>query len=176
MRAVWDYRRTLLYASVALSVFIFLGVWAYKNEWLIHRGNAPQAVEHPSVVHQQLVPTNLEQVRAWFGPWHLTDPSHPGSDSLVLIRGDGGMEMSSWTVKTDSSWRPTDVPQIDQFSTFSTHVEFTLGGLTVYSVKYGQPFVLEQAPDRVFAIISRGGRGRIVSTTPRIVKQAGHKA
>ena len=176
MRAAWDYRRTMFYAAIAVTALLTLSVWAYKNEWLIKREKAPQGVEHSSVVHQSLTPTNLEQVRAWFGPWTLQDPSHSGTDALVLIRGDGGLEVSSWTVKTDSSWQPTDVPQIAQISTYATHVDFTLGGLTVYSVKYDQPFVIEQAPDRVYAFVSKGGRGQIVSTTPRLVKQAGHTA
>ena len=176
VKALWDYRRTTLLTIAALVVLFVLVVWAYKNEWLIKRGPAPQAAEHPAVVHQSLPPTNLEQVRAWFGPWQLVDPLNAGTTALVLIRGDGGMEASSWTTKVDSQWHPTDIPQINQIEYLGGNVNFTLGGPTIYTVALGQPFVLEQLSDRVYAFVHNGGKYKIVSTTPRYVKTSGHKA
>jgi hypothetical protein len=176
MRVLWDYRRTTLYAATAVASAVFVLGWAYKNEWLVHHGNAPQHVEHPAVVNRTLTPSNLDQVHTWFGPWTTVDSGLTMSDRLVLIQADGSTSASSWNASVDDTWRTSDIPQIDQLTYKEKSVEFTTGGLAIYKVAYGQPFVLEQLPNKVYAFVIDGGKHLIKSSSAQHVKHSRHNS
>ncbi len=130
----------------------------------------------PPVQTQTTVPTNLDQVLNWFGPWRTLTSSSTGTPNLVMFRSGGSTDRSSWVIRIDTSWRHNDPPQIVAVTAASAKVTFTIDDGKNYVVAYNQPFIIERLPQQVFAFTHTSSSYRIVSTTTERVHRLGHRA
>lgn len=112
----------------------------------------------PPVTQQQPGSTDLQQVQAKLGPFVMlpvSDSTTPDTQypAVLLIGGDGSISASqAWTVPTSGAWAKQDAPQISAQSPVSNgYVTFRLSTSTVlaYTVKVGQPFVLDSVPQQL---------------------------
>lgn len=131
--------------------------------------------EHPAVVTQTVIPTNLDQVRSWFGPWELAKPGTTGAPGLVMLMPGGGIDRSGWTFQVDSGWKAADPPQITNVSPGDKQVQFQSDDGETYALSYGQPFILQRFPQQAYAFTKHGSSYTIVSISAEELHRIGHK-
>lgn len=124
---------------------------------------------------QPLIPTDLDQALAWFGPWTTLGSGETGAPALVLLHAGGSVDRSSWTAAIDDTWKRLDPPQITNMTESSDEVAFTTDDGKTYTVGYNQPFIIERLPQQVFAFTINNSKINIVSTTVERVHQLAYK-
>lgn len=118
----------------------------------------PPAKAVPKV--QPLKATDLQQVRNAFGPFSTiaVNAGSPEPDTrspaILLLSNDSSVQASTkWTVRFNKqAWSQQPAFQISGVSVSHGYATFGMGQGSVFTVKCGQPFVLEDQPQQVVLI------------------------
>jgi hypothetical protein len=135
--------------------------------------SVPTEGQQPLVTEQTLSPTTYQQVRTWFGPWELAAPDSSGAPRLVMLRNKG-VEVSSWIVPVDGSWKQETFTDI-QAATGSETIRLRLKTGDEYVISYNQPFIIDGRPETVYAYALRNMQYVVVSISSEQAYKAGHK-
>jgi hypothetical protein len=119
-----------------------------------------------TVSSQAIEPTELQQVRQWFGPWEMVSPDSTGAPALVMLLQSGATEVSTKTVVVDANWQDDDPPQIVGIGRQGSNFLVRLNGNQVFVVGDAQAFVLEREPLRVYAVLSDNQGGYVIKSIP----------
>lgn len=140
-------------------------------------GSAPKL---PAVQLQQPATTDLQQVEATlgsFGTLPVSSSNTPDTafPAVLLIRQDGSIAASQkWTVPFSANeWAKQSSPQIAALSVSNGYATFktSASGIFAYTVRVGQPFVLEQVPQYVMLIDAQGVQWSIGSTRAETLRR-----
>ncbi len=164
--------------GIALAVLFLLIVAAivYDVIWG-WPGTTPTSIPRPPVAAtpETIAPNNVDRTRTLFGPWELAAPGSTGAPALVMLRHDGGLDVSSWSVPVDDSWRQTDPSLISALTPGDQQVTLSTSDHHTFVLAYGQPFVFESQPGYVFAINRNSDNSyTIVTTTTDQAHRLGH--
>ena len=148
-----------LLAISVLFIFIAVVFWAVNIIFLQPSVQVPRKTGLPPVATEALKPTALDQVLKLFAPWSSPLVSPEGklvSDprALAILREDGVMLVSQWGIQVlDGRWSISEPPEISRISVDAGRVSLvTNKGRTFSWILLGQPFILEQTPQRVYVV------------------------
>lgn len=150
-----------LVALVLAALVVFLVVTAIEGIFPGGNNITKTKVTPPSLTTQRLTSTPRETTREMFGPWHLLVGKGTGAPNLVMLDPGGAMEVSSKVVAIGKSWQVQAPIDIVSEKYYSTTVKFSTGGYDIYTVSYGQAFVLSDDPGSVYGF-SRSSSGKVV--------------
>ena len=121
------------------------------------RTTAKPVQTRTNVVVQARPLTTGERNTKWFGPWKKVDPVEVNDEyaSLLLLRTNGNEFISDHRTPVDietGNWHQAVLPEIGVVG-FDRYEGVDLGydREVQYSVGWGQPFILEQFPARMYA-------------------------
>ena len=177
MRLIPQTQRDWLIASLsALGVLVAVTI-AYSALWGWPTAS-PTTTKRPGapLASASIAPNNVDYVRGLFGPWELAAPGKTGAPALVLLRHNGGCDVSSWSVKVDNSWHEADPTLISAVTPSESQVTLVTSDHRTFTLAYGQAFVLEAQPTSVYAFQRSGDGGYlIVETTLDRALRLGHR-
>ncbi|HET7529050.1 MAG TPA: hypothetical protein VFJ84_02375 [Candidatus Saccharimonadales bacterium] len=165
-----QYKRTWLgIAGIGTAALLAIAIYGILDQ----QSNKPTGGGRGSVITQPLVPSDQDSVRSWFGPWHSAPVRSSGAPALVELLPGGGVDVSSWTADT-AGWTDADPPQITSVSVTGQTVSLQLGDIAAYRLSVGQPFVIKEVPQQVYAIRRTPKGYSIVSSSAEQVHKLGH--
>lgn len=156
-------KRVVILVVAALVALAGVGIVSYA----LSGPPAQPAIEKPLPPAGQvpLEDTDLNQVKEALGPFTTIavsadspnpDTSHP---AVLLLNQDGSTQASeNWTVPFNgsTSWTQGDVAQIRSISLNVGYVTFGTNLQRTFVVKANQPFIFEEAPERVVVVDAQG--------------------
>jgi hypothetical protein len=164
LKRVFDWRRLL--AALIAATLITVAVTTVQNILRTPHQPIGSTPALPGVSQQTLGATDLQTMTAAFGPFvQLPASSSDRPDTkypaLLLMHQDSSEAASvGWTVPvtTTQPWEQLAAPQLSALSVAGDYASFKLATSTVfiYTVRVGQPFVLESEPQRVMYIDATG--------------------
>lgn len=176
MNRTW-LRRT----CVSLVIAVIAGV---GTEAVIDLGDNPpttppraeqQAPEPPQILRQ----TDLQKSRAALGPFEtIAAPSsdHPDTKfpAVLLLRQDGSVAASTkWKLPfSPTTWAQQDVFQISKLGVDGDYATIESSTGNVYTVRIGQPFLMEGVPQQILLIDSDAQQWTTPISRAQIARQA----
>lgn len=166
--------RSWIGIGIGFAVIAIIAILAYV---FIQEPEGPMHAATPAPVRDEpLTPTNQQQVRSWFGPWSSVRSGNAGAPALVMLLDNGGTDVSSWRVSVTKKWRRAAVTPITAATPSGGVAKLRTDKGQAYSVRYGQPFVLERIPDRVYALApGRGSRPVVMSISAKWIHTHGQR-
>ncbi len=139
----------------------------------------PAAVQEAPEGPQILGQTDLQETLAALGPFEtIAVPTSDTPDTefpaLLLLRQDGSVAASkNWTLSyTPTSWAQQDTFQISKLQVRGKYATLQSAGGRVYTVRTGQPFLLEGFPQHVLLVTDDGQQWSIPSSRAHILRRS----
>jgi len=172
-------RQRQVLAACTIGSFVILIVAAVVGYLLFWRSSTDttDSDKSPGVASEQsLRPNAQDRTRALFGPWESAAPGATGSPALVMLQQNGSIQVSSWTVEVDGSWKAGGPIEAINFSPGEGHITLETSFRRTFVVDYGQAFILETRPADVFAFVRTQTESvQLVHSTTEQVHLLGHK-
>lgn len=160
--------------AFAVAALVVTGYTIYRDAtaspYQSHGNTQPLPAAQPQ---QPGPPTDLQQMEQALGPFTTlpsSDSSTPDTQfpAVLLVNQDGSISASqNWTVPfVSTEWAEQLSPQISALTVTGDYVSFKVSTSTVllYTIKVGQPFVLELVPNYVMYIDANGNQWSISTT------------
>lgn len=146
--------RTLWYVRWAVIAFVVL-LLAALVQTLPTRpstmtASMPMTTMMPTHASAEPQGSVMTQVRAAYGPWTLV-ANDSVSNHVVMLMQNGTKEEGS-VVATTTTWKQVAVPVSLQITVSSQTAQVLADNETVYTLKLGQAFILENHPESIYAI------------------------
>ncbi len=165
-------RRLLLLWGIGGPLVLLLAVGIIYFLWS-PTVPAPKEAQQPPIVEQELHPTDLQQMQGWFGPWEMAAPNSTGSPALVLLRENGSVEVSSWTVPVDEQWHESKPFEVQAQTADEQQVKMRTNSGQIYTLSYDQPFVFASRPGQVYVYTKTGMEYELRTITTEQARQLG---
>jgi len=152
-----------IYGTCAIIVLIALiGLVAFV--FFPPPGTIDTQQDQPVTTPEPPKPDSLTKVRTDFGPWRIVRTGGESRGSLIFVHNNGSLEAGSGTVTPDGSWQPAIIPGMSSITPDlnSQVVSVRLSQTVTFIVAANQTFVLERAPEQLYAFTNEGN---LISTT-----------
>lgn len=137
--------------AVLLAILVLVPVY----QWFTPDKISGFEQRPPAPIASQAIPlTDLQEVRGWFGPWQMETSASISSDAIVMLAGNGQLDVSSYTATPNESigWRQDSLSDVDVLYDGTT-VQLRLVSDRRFTIAPGQPFILANRPNKVYAVI-----------------------
>jgi hypothetical protein len=151
-------------ASVAACLFVVYLVW---QTFFVQSTNPPShSPAPPSVAPQPIRPSSFQHTRRLFGPWTLAAPGSTGAPRLVMLKANGGTDVSSMVIIVRTGWKAASAPEILTVVADKKKVRIRTSDSNIFALGYKQAFILASRPDAVYGFLRNApGKAKLVMTT-----------
>jgi hypothetical protein len=161
---------TIVGAITAIALLTGVLMYVFRGPTIVDTEPAPGG----PITSQTLKPIALEQTREWFGPWQLASADAAPQPVVVMLHGNGSLEISAWVTPVDATWLPDHTVNLNALELHGTSATLRTDNGQVFSVGVSQPFVFDTQPDRVYAVVPGTSQPDIVTTSAEWVHAHGH--